>query len=211
MKFYERYYDSAMAFAPQTEKFDAVNFNRDIAKKLFVLKKLEKNLVRPNGAIRYKGDEYLNLDYHTLQDKRIANKKTNEAEWFLVSEIADGYGAVARQIIEEVNEKGFMTSKEFKYLQIAMRGQTEFINRSYARITPKGLTKSNMYSCPEYKVPEAYEAVTCKNGQVKYVPGAHNPLTWAEASLYKASENFLKNLKMLEEWGYDYDSLKSIL
>ena len=210
MKFYERYYDSAMAFMPQTEIVDHNNFQRDIAKKLFVLKKLEKNLVRPNGAIRYKGDEYLNLDYHTLKDKQINNKKTNEAEWFLVSEIADGYGAVARQILEDLNTKGFLTGKEMKYLQIALKGQTEFINRSYARITPKGMTKSNGYSCPAYKVPEAYEAVTCKNGKVKYVPGAHNPLTWAEASLYKASENFLQNLKMLEELGLKTEQMPLI-
>ena len=36
-----------------------------------------------------------------------------------------------------------------------------------------------------------------KSGKIKYVPGAH-PLTWAEASLDKASDSFMENLKRLE-------------
>ena len=77
-----------------------------------------------------------------------------------------------------------------------MRKQTEFINRSYARLSPRNMTKSNGYSCPAYKVPEAYEAVTTARG-VKYVPGAHTPLTWAESSLFEASELFIQNLNRL--------------
>ena len=198
MKYYERYYDSAMAFVPQTEKIDSNDIYRDCAKKLYLLKKLEKNLVRDNGAIRYKGDKYLNLDYHTLKNQWTDNKKSNEAEWFLVSEIADGYGAVVRQLLNHIERNGAISEKDKKLLSIAIRGETEHINRSYARITPKNMTKSNMYSCPSYKIPEAYEAVTMKNGAVKYVPGAHNHLTWAEASLYKASETFLDNLERIE-------------
>ncbi|MCR5266627.1 MAG: hypothetical protein K6E29_08575, partial [Cyanobacteria bacterium RUI128] len=80
-----------------------------------------------------------------------------------------------------------------------MRGQTEHMNRSYARITPRNMTKSNRYSCPAYKVPEAYEAVTVKSGKVKFVPGAHSPLTWAESSLHKASNMYLENLERIEK------------
>lgn len=199
IKNYERYYDSAMAFMPQTEKIDTDDIYRDCAKKLYVLKKLEKNLVRENGAIRYKGDEYLNLDYHTLKNPQIDNKKSNEAEWFLVSEISCGYGSVARQLLEHIKQKGTITADDIKYLSMAIRGETEHINRGYARITPKNMTKSNMYSCPAYRIPEAYEAVTTPNGKIKFVPGAHNPLTWAGASLHKASELFLSNLRKLEE------------
>ena len=199
MKYYERYYDSAMVFMPQTEKIDSKDIYRDSAKKLYVLKKIEKNLVRDNGAIRYKGDVYLNLDYHTLKNPWTDNKKKNEAEWFLVSEIANGYGAVVKQLLENIQQKGTVTEKDKKYLFMALKGETENINRSYARITPKNMTKSNMYSCPAYRVPEAYEAITTQKGKVKFVPGAHNPLTWAESSLYKASEMFLSNLKKLEE------------
>ncbi|MCR5265728.1 MAG: hypothetical protein K6E29_03940 [Cyanobacteria bacterium RUI128] len=198
-KDYIRYYDSAMTFMPQTEKIDPKDIYRDSAKKLFVLKKLEKNLVRDNGAIRYKGDEYLNLDYHTLKDQRLDNKRRNEAEWFLVSEISCGYGAVARQILDHIAQKGSMNEKDKKLLTMAMRGQTEHINRSYARITPRNMTKSNRYSCPAYKVPEAYEAVTVRNGKVKFVPGAHSPLTWAESSLHKASNMYLENLERIEK------------
>ena len=80
-----------------------------------------------------------------------------------------------------------------------MNGQTEYINRSYARITPPKMSKSNGYSCYGYKLPEAYEAVSLKNGKVKFVPGAHNPLTWAESSLHKASNLYIENLKKIEE------------
>lgn len=197
-KDYIRYYDSAMAFMPQTEKIDPKDIYRDSTKKLYVLKKLEKNLVRDNGAIRYKGDKYLNLDYHTSKPQHI---KTNnkEAEWFLVSEISCGYGAVAKQLLEHIERKGNINEKDKKLLSIALRGETEHINRSYARITPKNMTKSNMYSCLSYKVPEAYEAVTTNNGKIKFVPGAHNPLTWAESSLHKASVLYLENLERVEK------------
>ena len=200
-KDYIRHYDSAMSFMPQTEKIDSKDIYRDSAKKLYMLKKLEKNLVRDNGAIRYKGDEYLNLDYHTIKNKWNDNKKSNEAEWFLVSEISCGYGAVAKQLFDHIEAKGSISEKDKKLLSIALRGETEHINRSYARITPNHMTKSNMYSCPAYKIPEAYEAVTTKNGKIKYVPGAHNPLTWAESSLYKASNMYLDNLKHAENLG----------
>ena len=198
VKNYIRYYDSAMAFMPQTETIDPKDIYRDSAKKLYVLKKLEKNLVRENGAIRYQGDKYLNLDYHTISSEKIPNKKKNEAEWFLVSEISCGYGAVAKQLLKHIEQKGSMNEKDKKLLSIALKGETEHINRGYARITPKNMIKSNMYSCPAYKVPEAYEAVTTPKGKIKYVPGAHNPLTWAEASLHKASYLFVENLEKIE-------------
>lgn len=198
---YIRYYDSALAFVPQTEKIDSNDIYRDSAKKLFLLKKLEKNLVRDNGAIRYIGDKYLNLDYHTLKNQWTDNKHKDEAEWFLVSEISSGYGAVAKQLLENIEQKGYCNQKDKKLSNIALKGETEHINRSYARITPKGMTKSNFYSCPSYKVPEAYEAVTTKSGKVKFVPGAHNPLTWAEASLFKASNLYIENLKKSEKLG----------
>ena len=85
-----------------------------------------------------------------------------------------------------------------KLMQMALNGQTEYINRSYARISAKNSVKSNGYSNMSYKVPEAYEAITLKNGQVKYVPGAH-PLTWAASSLHKASALFADNLRKLEK------------
>lgn len=195
-KFYNRKSDSAMAFAAQTEFFKTGDIIKDSLAKIDMLKGLEKDLVKENGALRYIGDEYINLDYHRIKDKHKDNKKTNEAEWFLVSEFAKAYGAVAKNIMEDIKSNGTTWQKE-KILEFSMAKQTEYINRSYARVTPKGMTKSNGYSCPAYKLPEAYEAVTTKKG-VKYVPGAHTPLTWAETSLDSASKQFLENLKLYE-------------
>ena len=68
------------------------------------------------------------------------------------------------------------------------------------------MTKSNGHSCPAYRLPEAYEAVTTNSGKIKLLPGAHSPLTWAESSLYKASEKYISNLKKLEalSWFSEY-------
>jgi len=187
--------DSAMAFAVQTETLNSGSFYSDIIAKIGLLNRLERDLVKDNGALRYKGDEYINLDYHTIGDVWKNNKKTNEAQWFLVSEMAKGYGAIVSKLLDDILKNGF-NDKNKKLLDIALKKETEYINRSYARITPANMTKSNSYSCPAYKVPEAYEAVTTKNG-IKYVPGAHTPLTWAASSLYQASNQFLKNLSKI--------------
>lgn len=189
--------DAAMAFVPQTETINNKSVIGDSIAKIGMLRQLERDLVRDNGALRYNKDEYLNLDYHTITNKYTQNKHKNEAEWFLVSEISKGYGKVVEVLIDEINKNG-ASSKINKLLDYALKKETEFINRSYARITPKRAVKSNRYSCPAYKIPEAYEAVTTKQG-VKFVPGAHTPLTWAESSLFEASELFLKNLQKLAE------------
>lgn len=191
--------DAAMAFAPQTETFNTNSAAGNAISKMGVLRQLERDLVRDNGTLRYKGDEYLNLDYHTLTNHWVNNKKRNEAEWFLVSEIAKGYGKVVSELINDIESKG-ITGQKQKLLSYAIKKETEFINRSYARITPKNSVKSNKYSCPAYKVPEAYEAVTTDKG-IKYVPGAHTPLTWAEASLFEASTQFYTNLTKLQKLG----------
>ena len=199
-KVYGRKSDAAMAFAPQTEKFKSDNIVADALAKIDMLKEIEKDLVRDNGALRYQGDEYLNLDYHKIKDHWKDNKNQNEAEWFLVSEFAKAYGAVAKSIMDDIVQNGRSWQKD-KILEFSMAKQTEYINRSYARITPKNMTKSNGYSCPAYKLPEAYEAVSTSKG-VKFMPGAHTPLTWAETSLDSASKQFIENLEQ-------YNSLKN--
>jgi len=194
----ERIDDSALSFIPQMETLVQENIYADCAKKMYCLIKMSNELVKENGALRYKGDKYLKLDWHKLKKQMSYNANPQEAQWFLVSEISSAYGTIVEELLDNIEKKGSMTQKDKKYLDIAIQKQTEFINRSYARITPKGMTKSNGYSCPAYKVPEAYEAVTCNNGKIKYVPGAH-PLTWAHSSLKKASDSFIKNLERIEK------------
>ena len=193
-----RDFDAAMSFMLQTEKLDLANVHKDSIKKLLILKRMGRSLVRDNGAIRYNGDEYLNLDYHTLKNQWTDNKHKNEAEWFLVSEISSAYGNILKNLLNNIEKTKQITPMDKKLMQMALNGQTEYINRSYARISAKNSVKSNGYSNMSYKVPEAYEAITLKNGQVKYVPGAH-PLTWAASSLHKASALFADNLRKLEK------------
>ena len=193
-----RDFDAAMSFMIQTEKLNSADVHKDSIKKLLILKRMGRSLVRDNGAIRYKGDEYLNLDYHNLKNPWTDNKHKNEAEWFLVSEISSAYGSILKNLLNNVANTKQMTQLDKKLIKIALNGQTEYINRSYARIAAKNSVKSNGYSNMSYKVPEAYEAITLKNGQVKYVSGAH-PLTWAASSLHKASTLFADNLEKLEK------------
>ncbi len=192
-----RDFDAAMSFMLQTEKLDPANIQKDAVKRLSILKQLGRELVRDNGMIRYKNDEYLNLDYHKINNKWTDNKHKNEAEWFLVSEISSAYGNILKDLLSNIEKTKQITSLDKKLLDIALNGQTEYINRAYARIAGKNMVKSNGYQSIGYKVPEAYEAVTLNNGQIKYIPGAH-PLTWAASSLHKASKLFEENLKKLE-------------
>ena len=186
----ERKYDAAMSFMPQTETLVRGDVIKDAEKKLDFLDELSFAIVRENGAIRYPGDEYLKLDYHKDKSKF---SQDFEAEWFLVTEISKGYGAIARELFEAV-DAGVKTKEEISpLLNRAMKKETEHINRGYARITSANVMKSNGYPCPEYKVPESYEAITGADGKIRYVPGAH-PLVWAESSLYSASKMFAENL-----------------
>lgn len=186
----ERKYDAAMSFMPQTETLVKNDIIKDSEKKLELLDELSWAIVRENGAIRYPGDEYLKLDYH--KDKHKFSQDF-EAEWFLVTEISKGYGSVAKELLD-AKERGEKTSEEINpLLNKAMTKETEYINRGFARITAPNSIKSNGFPCPEYKVPEAYEAITGADGKIRYVPGAH-PLAWAESSLYSASKLFAENL-----------------
>ncbi len=194
----ERKYDAAMSFVPQTETFVKDDKIMDAQKKLEFLDELSFAIVRDNGAIRYPGDEYLKLDYHKEKDKF---SQDFEAEWFLVTEISKAYGSVAKELIDTVMNGEKELDEVAPLLDTAMKKQTEYINRGYARITPPFSIKSNGYTCPGYKVPEAYEAVTDVDGKIRYVPGAH-PLAWAESSLLSASELFAANLN-------DINTLKS--
>ena len=193
----ERDYDSAMSFIHQTEILDS-DVLKDSEKKMDLLSKLEKAVVRPNGAIRYKGDEYLSVNFPTIKTPWQKHTVIHEAEWFLVSEISSAYGAIVKNLLNYAEKQG-LTPEASELLRKALSAETEYINRSYARITPKNMTKSNGYSCPAYKVPEAYEAVNTSKG-LKFVPGAHT-LTWAESSLMKASDIYSENLVRIEKMG----------
>jgi len=190
-----RKYDSAMAFMPQTETLVEGDVVADSIKKLKILDELADNLVRENGAIRYQGDGYLRLNYH--HDKELFSQDF-EAEWFLVSEFSKAYGKVAENLLKHL-QAPVAKLETWELMERAVAQQTEYINRSYARITPEGMIKSNGYPCPAFKVPEAYEAVIDGENKIRYVPGAH-PLTWAESSLKSASDLFLSNLKLYENF-----------
>ncbi len=204
----QRKRDGAMSFIFKTEKLDEDVINNAI--KVFArLKKFEKptpknkELVRDNGILRYTGDNYLyiNADLDFEKNVYIPKRKfpdRTEAQWFMVSDMSKAYGMIAKSLMDYI-AKGGKSNAAKNLLQYAMQKETEYINRSYARITGKNSYKANAKPCPAFKVPEAYQAVTDAKGKIKFVPGTHTPLTWAQASLYDASKLFEQNLKRYPE------------
>jgi hypothetical protein len=97
-----------------------------------------------------------------------------------------------------------ISERRLQLIALGHRKATEFINRSYARITGyKGngerRTKANGKPSPKFAVPEAFEYVSTIGNFDKTVAlaGAHTPLAWAVCSLFSASRHFQRNLKAL--------------
>lgn len=205
--FSSKKYDAAMAFISHTEKYSP-NVIKDIVENCKRLKAIEsgkidsyhKPLVRNNGIIRYNTDSYLNLDYDLVEKGNINHlTDNNEAEWFMVSDISKGYGIQLRKLLDYFeNKPEKITERENKLKNFLLDKQTEYINRSYARITGENSYKANGQPCPAWQVPEAYQAVTTSQGE-KFVPGTHTPLAWAQSSLYDASKLLLENLQKIEK------------
>ena len=116
----------------------------------------------------------------------------------MVSDIAVSYGKIAQSLMYKIEKDGFATKEVDSLLRKALRKQTEYINRSYARLTGENTYKANAKSCPAFQAPEAYQAVNDSKGNVKFVPGTHTPLTWAQSSLYEASKLYEENLQRFE-------------
>lgn len=201
----ERRLDGAMSFIFQTEKLDD-DVIKNAKKVLTRLKKFEtqtskqKEIVRDNGILRYLNDKYLYLNSDISGKKAEYNPRRKfpprtEAQWFMVSEISKSYGKIAQSLLDKIEKDRGATPEAKQLLDYSLKKQTEYINRSYARITGKHCYKANGKKCPEYQIPEAYQAVTDSKGEIKFVPGTHTPLTWAQASLYDASKLYLDNIQ----------------
>ncbi len=205
----ERRYDGAMSFIFTTEKLDDDVIKN--AKKVFArLKKFEtpttrsKELVRDNGILRYTGDTYLymnsDIDYkkplYHPSPKKFPPK--TEAQWFMVSDISRSYGKIAQSLLDKINKDGYCDDETAKLLSYALIKETEYINRAYARITGENSYKANGKKCLPFKVPEAYQAVTDTKGKIKFVPGTHTPLTWAQVSLFDATSLYSSNIRRYE-------------
>ena len=126
-----------------------------------------------------------------------------EAQWFMVSDVAYGYAYQASRIIERLRiEKRDATPGERALIDNATVKSTEFINRSLARLTDvceQGYpcVKANGHEVPPFSVPEAYEFVSTLNPAApqQVLSGAHTPLAWARASLYRALMQYYANLE----------------
>lgn len=131
-------------------------------------------------------------------------KPGQEAQWFMVSAMAEGYGMQLSKLLDIIeNSKRQPTDEEKKLIRELYVKESEYINRSYARLTDVNTTKSNGKESPSFAAPEAFQAVTAvdKTGKTNlvYMPGIHTPLTWAAASLYSASVIMSENLNRIEK------------
>ena len=130
----------------------------------------------------------------------------SEAQWFLVSEVAYGYAYQASRILSSLySEKREASTVENELIARAMNSAAAFVNRSLARITDvcdEGhfCAKSNGSNAPPFAVPEAYEFVSTLEtaASSRVIAGAHTPLAWARASLYRALMQFHANLERME-------------
>lgn len=130
-----------------------------------------------------------------------------EAQWFLVSDLARGYAEQAQAIYEKAarrvkpNQKPQLSQAEEELVKECLAGANRNINRAYARITPETETiKANGAPAPAWSVPEAWQCVSTlpPHSQKAYLPGVNTPLTWAEASLWMATNHYVAVLTRLE-------------
>ncbi len=200
----ERILDGALSFIPHYELFnDNPVYNaREILKRMEFLEKGNSKtpeIVRSNGTIRYVGDRYLNMTSGHKVDYTSELPPKTEAQWFMTNGIAKSYGMAAKKLLDKIESDNTINRRSIELLRKIISKETEYINRGYARITGENGFKANGKPCPEFQIPEAYQAVTTSKGDIIFVPGSHTPLGWAQASLYDASKVFLENLQRIEK------------
>lgn len=151
-----------------------------------------------------------NAAFHARAKNGVTGK---EAQWFMIAQMARGYGEQLAKLLDVLAaENRPPTRKERRLMRQAYEKQTEYVNRSYARITGEGLLKANGRPCPAWKVPEAYQHVSAflpedesqpdsRCRKTVMLPGVNTPLAWGASSLYAASKLFAKNLERLDRLG----------
>lgn len=203
----EREFDGAMSFIFHSENLDK-DCLKNSEKILLRLNQLEKGslgkdgIVRENGVLRYIHDTYLHLNYDLVENHEYNASykkfpKNTEAQWFMASGMSKSYGIVVKKLLDFIEKEG-SSPKANALLKKAFAKQTEYMNRDYARITGKNAFKANAVECPAFQIPEAYQAVNDSKGNIKFVPGAHTPLAWAQCASYDAAKLMEENLRRIE-------------
>ncbi len=209
--------DAAQAFITHSEILDTSSVDADVQKSVRLLEKLENSLVGMNGIRRYNGDKYKNhnadinkpdWDCKNGTQKMFSKicrfftptQEHNEAQWFMVSDLATGYGVQVQKLI---NSKTPEELKNSELLRKCLVKETEYINRAYGQITQTSTHKANRMTCKGFSSPESYQAVSevGNRKKTKFVPGTNTPLAWSQSSKFVASKIFEENLKKLEELG----------
>lgn len=154
------------------------------------------------------GQQFGSQDCSSTADyvERVRQSRPNsEAQWCWVSVMAEGYARQAVKILEDAHGRT-LDADERRMTDKALRKATQFINRSYARITAaaeKSACKANGKECRGFAVPEAYEHVGSIGKPVasEILPGVNTPLAWGVASLFSASQWFSSALELALDRG----------
>lgn len=140
-----------------------------------------------------------------------------EAQWCFVSVMAEGYLRQAEKLLRFGEAKS-----QLELLSYTMAKGSEYLNRSFARITPakntagetqsadlkyslgEAIIKANGRDCPAWSIPEAYEMVSSDfsegdRTELAALPGANTPLAWGQSSLFSACFLMEKLLPQVEE------------
>jgi hypothetical protein len=157
---------------------------------------------QPNG--QEFGSEDCSSTEAYLERVKMARPNT-EAQWCWVSVMAEGYARQTVKILKDAGDRR-LTADEDALVSKSLTKATQFINRSYARITGQStpdnpIYKSNGKQCPPFAVPEAYEHVGLieKSGATAILPGVNTPLAWGVASLFSASQWFADALELAKK------------
>ena len=120
-----------------------------------------------------------------------------------VSEISSGYGLQIEKLINNAkNEDRPLNSAEKNLIKKLRKKQTEYLNRSLARISEENpdkvsQKKANGLKMSPVTLSEAHQYVTDLYGKPKMMQGTNTPLAWAIASLYKAMKTEYRVIKKL--------------
>lgn len=151
---------------------------------------------------KYGSKDASNPDIFYLRNQ--FSSPNTEAEWFMVSDMSAGYGKQVEKIVQNAKENNRnLTDEENSLVKYAKLKQTEYFNRSIARITDENPSKihqikANGLEVPKITLPEAYQYVTDVNNKKVCIPGINVPLAWALASLYSALKQLNKTSELLD-------------
>ncbi len=142
------------------------------------------------------------------REKVCGGEKEKTAQWFFDPVMSSAYNKIRKDLSQYVAQNPTEQQRVKPLINFCFTKQTEYINRSIARVIEKGTIKANgvKYPFQEWGVPEAYMNVTSlkptdsmnladTRKQSQFLPGLNTPLTWAQSELWTACNDYVQALQ----------------